>query len=88
MNPNKYFEFEYNGESYVVPREWLDEHDKQIRAEAIENKQDKIKQLKDNINEVYKCQLFCMEDMCAKDNPSAHDCVSCFYDAVMKEIDR
>lgn len=36
MNPNKYFEFEYNGESYVVPRKWLDEHDKQMREDAIE----------------------------------------------------
>jgi len=36
MNPNKYFEFEYNGELYVVPREWIDEHNKQIRAEVIE----------------------------------------------------
>ena len=36
MNPNKYYEFNYNGEQYIVPREWIEEHDKQIRAEVIE----------------------------------------------------
>ena len=41
MNPNKYFEFEYNGESYVVPREWIDEHDEQIRVGERERQCDK-----------------------------------------------
>ena len=42
MNPNKYFEFEYNGESYVVPRKWLEEHDKHIRDKTINEFVDKF----------------------------------------------
>lgn len=42
MNPHEYYEFEYNEEPYVVPREWFEEHNKQIRADVIDEHFSKI----------------------------------------------
>lgn len=36
MNPIKYYEFIHNNEQYIVPKEWLAEHDKQIREKTID----------------------------------------------------
>lgn len=42
----------------------------------------------DNIHEIYKCQLYCKEEYCDKEEPTASNCVDCFYDAIMTTIER
>ena len=60
---------------------WLDEYDKQIKEEVINN-------INDNIHEIYKCQFYCMEDMCEHDNPTVDMCIDCFYDAIQKSLEQ
>ena len=63
MNPHEYYEFEYNEEPYVVPREWFEEHDKQIRADERNNVLSTLKKLIDSDYKSKDCQLlFC--DLC------------------------
>lgn len=57
------------------------EHDKQIRAEVIDS-------INDNIHEIYKCQFYCMEDMCEHDSLTVDTCVDCFYDAIQKSLEQ
>ena len=57
----------------------IKEHDKQIRAEVIDS-------INDNIHEIYKCQFYCMEDMCEHDSPTVDMCIKCFYDAIQKKF--
>lgn len=64
-----------------VPHIDLEEHDKQIRAEAIDS-------INDNIHEIYKCQFYCMEDMCEHDSPTVDMCIDCFYDAIQKNLEQ
>lgn len=45
-------------------------------------------EIKEAIQEIYKCQLYCMHDLCDKEEPTASMCVDCFYDAIMKSIER
>lgn len=59
----------------------IKEHDKQIRAEVIDS-------INDNIHEIYKCQFYCMEDMCEHDNPTVDMCIDCFYDAIQKSLEQ
>ena len=61
--------------------ELLDEYDKQIRAEVIDS-------INDNIHEIYKCQFYCMEDMCEHDSPTVDMCIKCFYDAIQKILEQ
>ena len=46
----------------------IKEHDKQIKAEVIDS-------INDNIHEIYKCQFYCMEDMCEHDSATVYICV-------------
>ena len=57
------------------------EHDNQIKAEVIDS-------IKDNIHEIYKCQFYCMEDMCEHDSPTVYMCIDCFYDAIQKSLEQ
>ena len=57
------------------------EHDKKIKAEVIDS-------INDNIHEIYKCQFYCMEDMCEHDNPTVDMCIDCFYDAIQKSLEQ
>ena len=53
----------------------------QGRAEIIDS-------INDNIHEIYKCQFYCMEDMCEHDNPTVDMCIDCFYDAIQKSLEQ
>ena len=53
----------------------------QGRAEAIDS-------INDNIHEIYKCQFYCMEDMCEHDSPTVDMCIDCFYDAIQKSLEQ
>ena len=64
-----------------ILEEWLDEYDKQIRAEVIDS-------INDNIHEIYKCQFYCMADMCEHDSPTVDMCIDCFYDAIQKSLEQ
>ena len=64
-----------------VLNKWLDEYDKQIRAEVIDS-------INDNIHEIYKCQFYCMADMCEHDSPTVDMCIKCFYDAIQKSLEQ
>ena len=57
------------------------EHDKKIKAEVIDS-------INDNIHEIYKCQFYCMEDMCEHDSPTVDMCIDCFYDAIQKSLEQ
>ena len=57
------------------------EHDKKIKAEVIDS-------INDNIHEIYKCQFYCMEDMCEHDSPTVDMCIDCFYGAVQKSLEQ
>ena len=59
----------------------IKEHDKQIKAEVIDS-------INDNIHEIYKCQFYCMEDMCEHDSPTVDRCIDCFYDAIQKSLEQ
>ena len=59
----------------------IKEHDKKIKAEVIDS-------INDNIHEIYKCQFYCMEDMCEHDSPTADRCIDCFYDAIQKSLEQ
>ena len=59
----------------------IKEHDKQIKAEVIDS-------INDNIHEIYKCQFYCMADMCEHDSPTVYMCIDCFYDAIQKSLER
>ena len=59
----------------------IKEHDKQIRAEVIDS-------INDNIHEIYKCQFYCMEDMCEHDSPTVGMCIDCIYDAIQKILEQ
>ena len=54
---------------------------KQIKSEVIDS-------INDNIHEIYKCQLYCMEDMCEHDSPTVDMCIDCFYDAIQKSLEQ
>ena len=54
---------------------------KQIRAEVIDS-------INDNIHEIYKCQFYCMADMCEHDSPTVDMCIDCFYDAIQKSLEQ
>lgn len=58
-----------------------DEVVKQIKAEVIDS-------INDNIHEIYKCQFYCMEDMCEHDSPTLGMCIDCFYDAIQKSLEQ
>ena len=64
-----------------VLNKWLDEYDKQIRAEVIDS-------INDNIHEIYKCQFYCMADMCEHDSPTVDMCIDCLYDAIQKSLEQ
>ena len=57
------------------------EHDKKIKSEVIDS-------INDNIHEIYKCQFYCMEDMCEHDSPTVDMCIDCFYDAIQKSLEQ
>ena len=57
------------------------EHDKKIKAEVIDS-------INDNIHEIYKCQFYCMEDMCEHDSPTVDMCIDCFYNAILKSLEQ
>ncbi len=57
------------------------EHDKKIKAEVIDS-------INDNIHEIYKCQFYCMADMCEHDSPTVDMCIDCFYDAIQKSLEQ
>ena len=59
----------------------IKEHDKQIKAEVIDS-------INDNIYEIYKCQFYCMADMCERDSPTVYMCIDCFYDAIQKSLEQ
>ena len=59
----------------------IKEHDKQIKAEVIDS-------INDNIHEIYKCQFYCMADMCEHDIPTVDMCIDCFYGAVQKSLEQ
>ena len=58
-----------------------DEVVRQIKSEVIDS-------INDNIHEIYKCQFYCMEDMCEHDSPTADRCIDCFYDAIQKSLEQ
>ena len=62
-------------------RDLIIEHDKKIKAEVIDS-------INDNIHEIYKCQFYCMEDMCEHDSPTVDMCIDCFYDAIQKSLEQ
>ena len=53
----------------------------QGRAEVIDS-------INDNIHEIYKCQFYCMEDMCEHDSPTVYMCIDCFYGAIQKSLEQ
>ena len=57
------------------------EIEKQIKAEVIDS-------INDNIHEIYKCQFYCMADMCEHDSPTVDMCIDCFYDAIQKSLEQ
>ena len=64
-------------ETVYVP----DEVVRQIKSEVIDS-------INDNIYEIYKCQFYCMEDMCEHDSPTVDMCIDCFYDAIQKSLEQ
>ena len=64
-------------ETVYVP----DEVVRQIKSEVIDS-------INDNIHEIYKCQFYCMEDMCEHDSPTVYMCIDCFYDAIQKSLEQ
>ena len=64
-------------ETVYVP----DEVVRQIKSEVIDS-------INDNIYEIYKCQFYCMEDMCEHDSPTVYMCIDCFYDAIQKSLEQ
>ena len=64
-------------ETVYVP----DEVVRQIKSEVIDS-------INDNIYEIYKCQFYCMEDMCEHDSPTVNMCIDCFYDAIQKSLEQ
>ena len=62
-------------------KDLIKEHDKQVRAEVIDS-------INDNIHEIYKCQFYCMADMCEHDSPTVDMCIDCFYDAIQKSLEQ
>ena len=58
-----------------------DEVVRQIKSEVIDS-------INDNIHEIYKCQFYCMEDMCEHDSPTVDRCIDCFYDAIQKSLEQ
>lgn len=64
-------------ETVYVP----DEVVKQIKSEVIDS-------INDNIYEIYKCQFYCMADMCEHDSPTVDMCIDCFYDAIQKSLEQ
>lgn len=58
-----------------------DEVVKQIKSEVIDS-------INDNIHEIYKCQFYCMADMCEHDSPTVDMCIDCFYDAIQKSLEQ
>ena len=58
-----------------------DEVVRQIKSEVIDS-------INDNIHEIYKCQFYCMEDMCEHDSPTVDMCIDCFYDAIQKSLEQ
>lgn len=56
MNPNKYYEFNYNGEQYIVPREWIEEHNEWIRKKAI----DEVRKICGTENPSYTKCAYCL----------------------------
>lgn len=59
----------------------IKEHDRRIKSEVIDS-------INDNIHEIYKCQFYCMEDMCEHDSITVDTCVNCFYDAIQKSLEQ
>lgn len=53
----------------------------QGRAEVIDS-------INDNIHEIYKCQFYCMADMCEHDSPTVDMCIDCLYDAIQKSLEQ
>ena len=53
----------------------------QGRADAIDS-------INDNIHEIYKCQFYCMADMCEHDSPTVDRCIDCFYNAIQKSLEQ
>ena len=47
-----------------------------------------IDSINDNIHEIYKCQFYCMADMCEHDSPTVDMCIDCFYDAIQKSLEQ
>lgn len=64
-------------ETVYVP----DEVVRQIKSEVIDS-------INDNIHEIYKCQFYCMADMCKHDSPTVDMCIDCFYDAIQKNLEQ
>ena len=64
-------------ETVYVP----DEVVRQIKSEVIDS-------INDNIHEIYKCQFYCMADMCEHDSPTVYMCIDCFYDAIQKSLEQ
>ena len=64
-------------ETVYVP----DEVVRQIKSEVIDS-------INDNIYEIYKCQFYCMADMCEHDSPTVYMCIDCFYDAIQKSLEQ
>lgn len=64
-------------ETVYVP----DEVVRQIKSEVIDS-------INDNIYEIYKCQFYCMADMCEHDSPTVDMCIDCFYDAIQKSLEQ
>ena len=64
-------------ETVYVP----DEVVRQIKSEVIDS-------INDNIYEIYKCQFYCMADMCEHDSPTVNMCIDCFYDAIQKSLEQ
>ena len=58
-----------------------DEVVRQIKSEVIDS-------INDNIHEIYKCQFYCMADMCEHDSPTVDMCIDCFYDAIQKSLEQ
>ena len=53
-----------------------------------QGRKDAIDNINDNIHEIYKCQFYCMADMCEHDSPTVYMCIDCFYDAIQKSLER
>lgn len=49
---------------------------------------DALQEQKQDNQEIYKCQFYCMADYCRHKEPSADMCVDCLYESVTNSIDR